>query len=117
MSHTTPLTCNLDLAARMKSIEPFHVMALLARAQELQGQGRDIVHMEIGEPDFASAAPIIEAGIAALRDGATHYTPATGIPALRLAIAWDAGWRQGTKQNRQFCGRSKAVAPARPGSV
>lgn len=76
-------------ASRMQAIQPFHVMALLARARELEAQGRDIVHMEIGEPDFVTPAPIIEAGIRALQAGRTHYTPAVGLPALRQAIADD----------------------------
>ncbi len=75
------------LATRMAEIEPFHVMAILARARALEAQGRSIVHMEIGEPDFPTATPIVEAGIAALRAGQTHYTPALGLPTLRAAIA------------------------------
>ncbi|MBI3067643.1 MAG: aminotransferase class I/II-fold pyridoxal phosphate-dependent enzyme, partial [Betaproteobacteria bacterium] len=62
-------------------------MELLARARELEAQGRSIVHMEIGEPDFPTPAPICEAGIAALRRGELFYTPALGLPALRQAIA------------------------------
>ncbi len=78
---------NLPLARRMGDIEPFHVMALLARAKALEAQGRDIVHMEIGEPDFATPRPICEAGIRALEQGELFYTPALGLPALREAIA------------------------------
>ena len=74
-------------AARMAGIAPFHVMDILARAQALQAAGRDIIHLEIGEPDFATPAPIVEAGVAALRAGHTHYTGALGLPALREAIA------------------------------
>jgi len=75
------------IARRLQSITPFHVMALLARARQLEAEGRSIVHMEIGEPDFVTPAPIVEAGIAALKSGYTHYTPALGLPALRAAIA------------------------------
>ncbi|MGI9302243.1 MAG: pyridoxal phosphate-dependent aminotransferase [Gammaproteobacteria bacterium] len=75
------------LAQRMDAIEPFHVMELLARARALEAQGHDVVHMEIGEPDFATAAPIVEAGRLALRDGRTKYTTAAGLPELREAIA------------------------------
>lgn len=78
---------NLPMARRMADIQPFHVMALLARARELEAAGRSIVHMEIGEPDFPAAAPIIAAGQAALSAGQTHYTPAVGLRALREAIA------------------------------
>lgn len=74
-------------AARMAGIAPFHVMDILARAQALEAAGCDIIHLEIGEPDFATPAPIVEAGVAALRAGHTHYTGALGLPALREAIA------------------------------
>jgi aspartate/methionine/tyrosine aminotransferase len=77
----------LHIATRMNDIQPFHVMALLGRARELEAQGRDIVHMEIGEPDFTTAQPIIDAGIKALQAGQTHYTPSVGLPALREAIS------------------------------
>ncbi len=75
------------LASRMQGIEPFHVMDVLARARQLENQGVDVVHMEIGEPDFDTPSPIIEAGIRALQDGHTHYTPALGLWELRQAIA------------------------------
>jgi aspartate/methionine/tyrosine aminotransferase len=75
------------LAERMSSIQPFHVMALLARARELEASGRSIVHMEIGEPDFVTPQPVIDAGMRALSEGRTHYTPAVGLPALRERIA------------------------------
>jgi aspartate/methionine/tyrosine aminotransferase len=74
-------------AARLAHIEPFHVMDILARARALEAQGRSIVHLEIGEPDFPTAEPIVRAGIAALETGKTHYTPALGLPQLREAIA------------------------------
>lgn len=82
-------------ARRIASITPFHVMALLARARELEAQGRSIVHMEIGEPDFSTPQPIIEAGIRALQAGRTHYTPAVGLRELREAIARDYRQRDG----------------------
>jgi aspartate/methionine/tyrosine aminotransferase len=74
-------------AARIADIGPFHVMDILARAQALEAAGRDIIHLEIGEPDFPTPAPIVEAGVAALRAGHTRYTGALGLPALREAIA------------------------------
>lgn len=82
-------------AQRAEDIEPFRVMAILARARELEAAGRDIIHLEIGEPDFATPAPIVEAGITALRAGHTRYTPALGLPALRTAIADYYGERYG----------------------
>ncbi|WP_314408011.1 pyridoxal phosphate-dependent aminotransferase [Pseudomonas kuykendallii] len=74
-------------SARSRAIEPFHVMALLARANQLQGEGHDVIHLEIGEPDFSTAAPIVAAGQAALAAGHTRYTAARGLPPLRQAIA------------------------------
>ncbi len=74
-------------SARSRAIEPFHVMALLARANELQALGHDVIHLEIGEPDFTTAAPIVAAGQAALAAGHTRYTAARGLPQLREAIA------------------------------
>lgn len=75
------------IARRMADIEPFHVMDLLARARALEAQGKDIVHMEIGEPDFVTPEPICEAAKRAIDAGHTHYTPAVGLPALREAIS------------------------------
>ncbi|MBB1488077.1 pyridoxal phosphate-dependent aminotransferase [Oceanospirillum sediminis] len=74
-------------AARVSQIAPFHVMQLLARARQLQAEGRDVIHMEVGEPDFPTAAPVIQAGQDALAKGLTQYTPAAGLPELREAIA------------------------------
>lgn len=71
----------------MAEIAPFRVMQILARARAMEAAGRDIVHMEIGEPDFASTRPVVEAAATALARGQTHYTPAAGLPALREAIA------------------------------
>lgn len=75
------------MAKRAAAISPFHVMDILAQAKQLQSQGQDIIHMEVGEPDFDTPEPIIEAGIKALKAGKTHYTPALGLPELREAIA------------------------------
>lgn len=74
-------------AARAAAVQPFRVMDILARAKALEAAGQDIVHMEVGEPDFPTPAPIIAAGQQALAAGYTHYTPATGLPELRAAIA------------------------------
>jgi len=74
-------------AARMADIEPFHVMAILARAKELEAAGKSVIHMEIGEPDFSTPQPVIDAATAAIAKGDMHYTSAAGMPALREAIA------------------------------
>lgn len=72
---------------RSDSIEPFQVMNLLARANALQAEGKKVIHLEIGEPDFTTAQPILDAAKAAIEAGHTHYTPALGLPELRQAIA------------------------------
>ena len=74
-------------ARRVADIDPFRVVEVLQRATALEAQGRDIVHLAAGEPDFSTAAPIIEAGRAALARGETHYTGAAGIPELREALS------------------------------
>jgi aspartate/methionine/tyrosine aminotransferase len=75
------------IAQRAQNIPPFHVMELLARAHALQAQGRDIIHMEVGEPDFPLAPTILEAAQRYLAQGRVEYTQAAGLPALREAIA------------------------------
>ncbi len=75
------------VADRMGRIAPFYVMDLLAQARRLESEGHSIIHMEIGEPDFDTPAPVIAAGQRALAAGETHYTPARGLPALRQSIA------------------------------
>jgi len=76
-------------ASRMADIEPFHVMQLIARARELEAQGRDIVNMVVGEPDFPIAPRVKDAAMRVLEAGQLRYTPSLGIAALREAIA---GW-------------------------
>lgn len=87
-------------ANRLANIQPFRVMEVFARAQALEASGRSVIHMEIGEPDFPTADPIVEAGIAALRDRRTQYAPALGIAPLREAIAasYPAGARPSADQ-------------------
>ena len=75
------------LSTAMAQVNPFRVMAVMQRAAELEAQGKKIVHMEVGEPDFVTADPIITAAKLALDAGQTSYTQAPGIPALREAIA------------------------------
>ena len=67
-------------SARSRDIAPFHVMALLARAQALEAAGHDVIHLEIGEPDFTTIEPVVRAGQAALAAGHTRYTAALGLP-------------------------------------
>lgn len=77
----------MNIARRMAAIRPFVVMEILARARELEAAGRDIIHMEVGEPDFPAPPHVVAAAAAALRDGDLKYTPAGGLPELRQAIA------------------------------
>jgi aspartate/methionine/tyrosine aminotransferase len=81
------LPLSIKFADRLKGIEPFRVVEVLEKANEMELQGRDIVHMEAGEPDFSSAQPIIDAAKTALDAGATYYTSALGLPELRQKIA------------------------------
>jgi len=74
-------------AARLAEIEPFHVVELLTRARQLEAEGRDIIHMEVGEPDFPTPAPIAAAAVDAIKSGKTLYTQALGLPELRQAIS------------------------------
>ncbi|WP_347989229.1 pyridoxal phosphate-dependent aminotransferase [Methylomonas sp. AM2-LC] len=75
------------IAHRMQGITPFYVMELLQRAQQLEQQGRDIIHMEIGEPDFTTPSAVLAAGKDCLNTGEIKYTAAAGLPTLRTAIA------------------------------
>ena len=77
----------MRIAQRMRDIAPFRVMEILGRARAMEAQGRDVVHLEIGEPDFVSPQPVIDAAHQALHSGFTHYTPATGLPSLRETLA------------------------------
>jgi aspartate aminotransferase len=77
----------MKLATRMSRLGTETAFEVLAKAKALEAQGREIIHLEIGEPDFDTPANIIDAAVAALRGGHTHYTPANGIPPLRTAIA------------------------------
>ncbi len=89
MSHPvpSPIPSALPLAARLEHIAPFHVMELAKRAAELEAQGRHIIHMGIGEPDFTAPQPVLDAATRAMADGRLQYTSATGLLALREAIA------------------------------
>ena len=75
------------LASRMAHIAPFEVMEIQTAARELERQGKDVIHMEIGEPDFTTPRPIVDAAIAALNATPMFYTSALGIQPLREAIA------------------------------
>src|SRR5512142_2127331 len=77
----------MKLAQRMSRLGTETAFEVLVKARALEAQGRHIVHLEVGEPDFPTPENIVEAGVRALRDGKTKYTPSAGIPELREAIA------------------------------
>src|SRR5213075_3253698 len=80
-------THELRLAKRMARLGTETAFEVLVKAKALEAQGRDIIHLEIGEPDFDTPGNIIEAGCAALHEGFTHYGPSAGMMELREVIA------------------------------
>ncbi len=89
----------LQKAASLSRLGTESAFEVLARAQALAAEGRDIINLGIGQPDFRTPDHIVEAGIKALRDGHHGYTPANGLPALREAVAADLLRRHGTEVN------------------
>lgn len=79
----------IQVTQRARDIPPFIVMEVLERAHELEKQGRSIIHLEIGEPDFPTPQCIRDAAEEAIRQGETHYTHSLGLPELREAICED----------------------------
>jgi len=77
----------MSLADRLNHIAPFRVMDILGRAKSLQASGADVIHMEVGEPDFPAPKQVLKAAEASLQKAQTHYTAAAGLPQLREAIA------------------------------
>ncbi|MCK4765151.1 MAG: pyridoxal phosphate-dependent aminotransferase [Candidatus Aminicenantes bacterium] len=84
-----------DFADRTAHLEPEGAYEVLAKAQQLEAAGREIIHLEIGQPDFQTYPNIGMAGIRAIAAGETRYTPSAGIPALKKAIADNTGRRIG----------------------
>ena len=74
-------------ADRLSEISPFHVVELLTRARQLEAEGRDIIHMEVGEPDFPTPDAITNAAVHAIKSGKTLYTQSLGLPELRETIS------------------------------
>ncbi len=85
----------LHLASRMSLLGTESAFEVLVRARELEARGKEIIHLEIGEPDFPTAPHIVEAASRALHDGWTHYGPPAGLPQLREAVAEDVSKRRG----------------------
>src|SRR6476469_3364216 len=95
----TPVTTptELRLAKRMARLGTETAFETLAKARALEAQGKNIIHLEIGEPDFDTPANVIEAGVNAIRDGYTHYSPSAGMPALRETVAAEVTRTHGVK--------------------
>ncbi|OLB20096.1 MAG: aspartate aminotransferase [Acidobacteriales bacterium 13_2_20CM_55_8] len=87
----------LRLAERMSRLGTETAFEVLNKARALERQGKKIIHLEIGEPDFDTPKNIVEAGVGALRQGWTHYGPSAGLPELRHAIAEEVGRSRGVK--------------------
>ena len=85
----------MSFARRTQHLQPEGAYQVLARAQALEAGGHKIIHLEIGQPDFETFDNIRRAGIKAINDGLTRYTPPAGMEALRRAIATDASQRRG----------------------
>jgi len=87
----------MTFAERVNHLAPEGAYHMLARAQALEAQGREIVHLEIGQPDVPTFQNVAQAGIRAIQEGHTRYNPPAGVPALRATIAEDVGRRRGIK--------------------
>ncbi len=85
----------LRLAERMSRLGTETAFEVLNKARALERQGKEIIHLEIGEPDFDTPKNVVEAGVDALRKGWTHYGPSAGLPELRQAIAEDVSRSRG----------------------
>jgi aspartate/methionine/tyrosine aminotransferase len=97
----------MQFVKRIAHLKPEGAYVMLARAQALEAQGREIIHLEIGQPDFDTYPNVALAGIRAIATGKTGYNPSAGIPPLRQAIAEDAGRRRGFS----FSAAQVVVAP------
>jgi aspartate/methionine/tyrosine aminotransferase len=87
----------MPFATRTHHLMPEGAYQVLARANQLEAAGREIIHLEIGQPDYPTFENVSQAGIDAIRSGKTRYTPPAGMPSLREALAADAGRRRGIK--------------------
>jgi aspartate/methionine/tyrosine aminotransferase len=93
-------------------VEPFLAMEVLERAQAMERDGAEVIHLELGEPDFAAPAEAVEAARAALAAGATRYTDSRGLPALRAAIAADKARRTGAPVDPEQVLVTSGTSPA-----
>ena len=89
------------IARRMQGIHSEAAFEVFARATALERQGRSIVHLEIGEPDFDTPEAVVKSAIGWLKKGATHYSPTQGVPELREGIAARLSWRHNVQVDAQ----------------
>lgn len=87
----------IRFASRMNDLGTEGAFVVLARARQLEAEGRDVLHLEIGEPDFGTPDNIVEAAMSAIGAGYTHYTPASGIREAREAVARSIAQRHGVE--------------------
>lgn len=85
----------MKFAARTHHLKPEGAYQVLARANQLEAAGKEIIHLEIGQPDYPTFEHVSQAGIKAIQNGKTRYTPPAGMPSLREAIAEQAGRQRG----------------------
>jgi aspartate/methionine/tyrosine aminotransferase len=85
----------MKLADRMSLLGTETAFEVLAKAKRLEAEGMDVVHLEVGEPDFDTPSNIIDAGAKAMREGYTHYGPSPGFPEVRERIAKETGETRG----------------------
>jgi aspartate aminotransferase len=99
MERASQTQYELHLARRMSRLGTETAFEVLNKARAFEKQGKSIIHLEIGEPDFDTPANVIAAGVSALRDGWTHYGPSAGLPDLRQALAEYVSRTRGVKVN------------------
>jgi (5-formylfuran-3-yl)methyl phosphate transaminase len=92
---------HVRIPERIRSIQPFLAMEVLERAYAMEAAGAQVIHLEIGEPDFPAPPEAVEAASKALAAGATRYTDSRGLPELRAAIAADKTRRTGTPPQKR----------------
>ncbi|MGE5071817.1 MAG: aminotransferase class I/II-fold pyridoxal phosphate-dependent enzyme, partial [Anaerolineae bacterium] len=97
--------------SRTSHLAPEGAYQVLAKAQALEAQGRKIIHLEIGQPDFHTFENISEAGRRAIADGKTRYTPPSGMPELRAAIAEAPGAQRGSTIRPEQVEVARATKP------
>jgi (5-formylfuran-3-yl)methyl phosphate transaminase len=102
----------MGVSCRANDIPPFIVMDVLERSTQLAAQGKDIIHMEVGEPDFDTPECISQAAIQAIKDGRTHYTHSLGIMELREAVAADYGKLYGVEVDPERVMITAGTSPA-----